>query len=530
MSSVPLDQIPAPHDAATLTLVDQLVQWGRHRIDERVFRPGMRMPSIRKLALDKGVSRFTVVEAYERLVAQGYLDSRRGSGFYVRERVAAAAPGAGRGGNPTDGGADGRVGGGGTGAGGAGAAAGSPPAEAGPVPGAIDVVWLLRNMLHSSTRPEKGPGLGYLPARWLDGELITGALRSLGRQSGTQQLSFGTPQGFLPLRQQLQTRLAELEIGAAPEQIVTVSGVTQAIDLLARLYVAPGDMVLVGDPAWFQMFGRFASQGARLVGVPYTPEGPDLDALESLVAAWRPKMLVINSVLQNPTGTSLSAAQAFRVLRLAEQYDFIVVEDDIYGDLCPAGYPATRLASLDQLRRVIYLGSFSKTLAPNLRVGFIAAAPGLAKAVADQKMLVGMTSPELNERVLYRVLTEGQYRRHVERLRGRLDGVREKAARMLERVGMRLFCTPGAGMFLWADTGVDADGLTAAGHEAGFLLAPGSLFSPYQSPTTFLRFNVANCGDPALPAFLARYLDGVGRRAANGAGPAAGEAGARAPA
>ena len=186
--SVPLDQIPAPHDAAQLTLVDQLVQWGRRRIDERVFRPGMRMPSIRKLALDKGVSRFTVVEAYERLVAHGYLDSRRGSGFYVRERVGPAL-----------------------------VAKGETPAVAAerePVQNTIDVVWLLRNMLHTSS-PEKGPGLGYLPGRWLDGELITNALRSLSRQSGAQMLGFGTPQGFLPLRQQLQTRLAELEIGAS---------------------------------------------------------------------------------------------------------------------------------------------------------------------------------------------------------------------------------------------------------------------------------------------------------------------------
>ena len=505
MSSAALDQIPAPHDAAALTLVDQLVQWGRRRIDERVFRPGMRMPSIRKLALDKGVSRFTVVEAYERLVAQGYLDSRRGSGFYVRERPAGFAPVERRG---TEAGARPGV------AGGTPAANAADPA---PVPPTIDVVWLLRNMLHTSTRPEKGPGLGYLPARWLDGELLSGALRSLSRAGGTQLIGFGSPQGFLPLRQQLQTRLAELEIGASPEQIVMVSGITQAIDLLARLYVQPGDTVIVGDPAWFQMFGRFASQGARLVGVPYTPDGPDLDALETLVRTWQPKMLVINSVLQNPTGTSLSAAQAFRILRLAEQYGFIVVEDDVYGDLCPAGYPATRLASLDQLRRVIYLGSFTKTLAPNLRVGFIAAARDVVQAVSDQKMLVGMTSPELNERVVYRVLTEGHYRRHVERLRGRLDGVRDKTARMLERAGLKLFQTPGAGMFLWADAGVDADALTAAGHEAGFLLAPGSLFSPHQSPTTWLRFNVANCGDPALATFLAQYLDGVARRVPVGA-------------
>jgi DNA-binding transcriptional MocR family regulator len=368
-------------------------------------------------------------------------------------------------------------------------------------------------MLHTSTQPERGPGLGYLPSRWLDGELISGALRTLGRQSGAQMLGFGTPQGFLPLRQQLQTRLEELEIGASPESIVLVSGITQGIDLLSRLYLQAGDAVIVGDPAWFQMFGRIASQGAHLVGMPYTPDGPDLDALETLVQTWRPKMLVINSVLQNPTGTSLTAAQAFRILRLAEEYDFIVVEDDIYGDLCPPGYPATRLASLDQLKRVIYMGSFSKTLAANLRVGFIACAPEIAQAVADQKMLVNMTTPELNERVLYKILTEGHYRRHVERLRARLDTVRDKACRMLEKTGMRHFQTPDAGMFVWTDTGVDADALAAAGHEAGFLLTPGSLFSPQQSPTTWMRFNVANCADPALPAFLGEYLDSVIRRA-----------------
>ncbi|MDC6128235.1 hypothetical protein PPH41_09675, partial [Burkholderia gladioli] len=103
-------------------------------------------------------------------------------------------------------------------------------------------------------------------------------------------------------------------------------------------------------------------------------------------------------------------------------------------------------------------------------------------------------------------------------LRGRLDGVRDKTARMLERVGMRLFTMPSAGMFLWADTGADSDALAAAAHEEGFLLTPGSLFSPQQSPSTWTRFNVANCGDPALAPFLARYLDSVPRRPAE-AGP-----------
>ena len=186
------------------------------------------------------------------------------------------------------------------------------------------------------------------------------------------------------------------------------------------------------------------------------------------------------------------------------------MEDDIYGDLCPTNFAATRLASLDQLKRVIFLNSYSKTLAPNLRVGYVAAAPEVANAIADQKMLVGMTSPELNERVLYKVLTEGHYRRHVERLRAKLDGVREKTVRMFEKVGYKPYLVPSAGMFLWADTGVDSEGLAAAGHEAGFLLTPGSLFSPHQLPSTWMRFNIANCGDPGLPAMLSAYSDRVG--------------------
>lgn len=468
----PTERMPDPVPSAQMTLVEQLTEWARMRIDERVFRAGMRMPSIRQLAQEKGISRFTVVEAYERLVALGYLESRRGSGFYVRERtpqVAAVAPVATGGRN-------------------------------------IDVTWLLRSMFHS-TEPHKSPGMGFLPNDWLDGELIASALRGLGRQPGSHFLASGTPQGFLPLRQQLRNRLAELEIGATPDQIVLTSGITQALDLIARLYLRPGDAVLVGDPAWFVMFGRFAAQGAQLIGMPYTAEGPDLEALERILQARRPRLMVINSVLHNPTGTSLSAAKAFQLLRLAEQYDLLIVEDDIYCDLCPPGHAATRLASLDQLRRVIYLGSFSKTLAANLRVGFIAAHSELAASLTDSKLLAGLASPEINERVLYKVLTEGHYRKHVERVRNRLDRARDDTRRTIERLGLTLFPGQHAGMYLWADTGRDTNAIATAGHEEGYLFAPGSLFSPSQMPSGWMRFNVASSQDPDMLAFLARQLD-----------------------
>ena len=220
-------------------------------------------------------------------------------------------------------------------------------------------------------------------------------------------------------------------------------------------------------------------------------------------------MLVINSVLQNPTGTSLAAAQAFRILQIAEAYDFIVVEDDIYGD-CARRHRGTRLASLDQLKRVIYLGSFSKRSRQSARRvrGVLA---GRRACVTDQKMLVGMTSPELNERVVFKVLTEGHYRRHTERLRSRLDAVRENV-RSLEKIGLQLFLRRGRHVSLGrygcrhgrADRGRARSRLSAYA---------GCLFSPNQSPSTWMRFNIANCGDPELAAFLCRYLDSVARRA-----------------
>ena len=169
-------------------------------------------------------------------------------------------------------------------------------------------------------------------------------------------------------------------------------------------------MVFVEDPAWFVMFARFAAFGARIVGVPRSPDGPDIAALESLLAREKPKLFILNSVAHNPTGSCMSAANAARVLELATRHDFMILEDDIYGDL--QGRHAPRLASLDDGRRVIYVGGFSKTLAANLRVGFVAAHPALARELRDIKALTGLASAELGERVVARIIVERTLRAH----------------------------------------------------------------------------------------------------------------------
>jgi len=472
-SEAALAAVPRVLPGAERLLSDQLAAWLRLRIDEHALRPGTRLPSIRRFAADKGVSRSTVVEAYDRLIAEGCVESRRGSGFFVRARRAAPPPS--------------------RAARSAAAAAQSP----------LDVVWLLRSMLRQAPASDH-PGAGLLPAAWMDDELVAGAVRAVGRSAGSALMNYGLPEGYLPLRQQLGERLAQAEIGVAPEQIVTTCGVTHGIDLVARHFLAPGDTVFVEDPAWYVMFGRFAAFGARVVGVPRGLDGPDTAALANLLTRYQPKLFVIGSVLHNPTGTSLSAAAAHRLLKLAEEYGFTIVEDDVYGDLQPGR--ALRLASLDQCRRVVYLGGFSKTLAASLRVGFIAAAPELAQQLANLKMLTGLTTPELTERVVARILAEGQYRRHIERVRGRLDAARDRTARALEKMGARLFTEPAAGIFLWADFGRDTNAIAMEAAAEDILCAPGSLFSPAQLPSTWMRVSAATCLNPAAMKFLARVV------------------------
>lgn len=464
------------------SLVEQIVRGIRSRIDDKLLRTGARMPSIRQFADTHEVSRFTVVEAYDRLVAQGFLESRRGSGFYVRER----SPMAGGYGSPAD----------------APRAAAREAAE-----GGLDVVWLVRNMFRQMP-PAKMPGGGLLPPDWLDGELIANALRAVSRDNPSLLLGYGTPQGFLPLRHQLQLKLAELEIAAAPEQIVLTTGVTQGLDTVARHFLRPGDVIFVDDPAWFLMFGSFAALGARVIGIPRLADGPDIARLAELAALHKPKLFVINSVLHNPTSTSLTAAKAFQLLRIAEEHDFIIVEDDIYCDMHPgsAVQAATRVAALDQLHRVIYLGGFSKTLSANLRVGFIATSAELARQLADRKMLSTLTTGEIGERVAYKVLSEGHYRKHTERLRTRLNSARDKVARQLEKLGMDVGEAPPCGMFLWVDARCDTNVLTEKAMEQGFLLAPGSLFSPSQLPSSRMRINVASMGDAGIWRFLEKEM------------------------
>lgn len=455
----------------SLPLIDQIANAVKKMIDDRAIRAGTRMPSIRNFAHDHGISRFTVVQAYDRLVAMGYLQSRQGSGFYVSQRQ-----------NPY------------------------VAMENSYEPDSVmDIVWLLRNSLEhrsSSTMP----GAWWLPAAWMEETGIKKSLRTLSLKDGEFMTAYGTPSGYLPLRELLSNKLSGIGIAAGASQIVLTSGVTHAMDLIARYFIRAGDAVLVDDPGYFILFGGLKSFGAKIVGVPWNVDGPDTHAMEELIKEHHPKIFFTNTILHNPTGASISQAVAYRMLQLAEKYDMMLVEDDIYGDFHPA--TLTRLATLDQLNRVIYVSSFSKTVSASLRVGYFACSPELAASLCDVKLLTGLTTSEISERLMYQLLTEGHYRKHLDKLRAKLLLARQTTISRLEGLGFTLHCEPDGGMFIWAkmDDQCNSAEIASLAAKKGIMLAPGHMFKPHQEPSPWFRFNVAHCNDDATFEFLSGCL------------------------
>jgi DNA-binding transcriptional MocR family regulator len=459
-------------------LTDQIVAGIKRQIDDRHLRPGTKLPSIRTFADTHSISRFTVVEAYDRLVAMGYLQSRRGAGFYTT-----AAPTA-----PE------RL----------------QPAASDAHKRNEDLVWLIRRLLDAgeNTLLAGGP---WLPNSWLDETGIRQSLNVLARKNGAYLLEYGHPFGYLPLREHLALMLAGLGITAQPGQILLTQGTSQALELVIRYFLKPGDAALVDDPGYYNMFGNLRLQGVDMLAVPRNRDGPDVAVLEKLAGVHRPKIYFTQSVMQNPTGTDMSPHVAFKVLQAAERHNFMVVEDDIFCDLQVKTTP--RLATLDHLNRVIYARSFSKTLSGSLRVGFLACAQGIAEQLADIKMLTSITTSQFTERLVYLMLVDGHYRKYLSRLHERLGEARLDVVRAFERLGMEVFVEPADGMFVWARFPhvEDSLALAEASQHEGILLAPGAMFRPHLDRSPWMRFNVTTCEDTRVQRWLERQAAGASR-------------------
>ncbi|MDB5914592.1 MAG: GntR family transcriptional regulator [Ramlibacter sp.] len=458
------------------SLTEQLAGRFAQRIRNRLLAPGARLPSVRLCAEQQGVSPSTVVAAYDQLLAQGLVEARKNRGFFVRE-------------------------------------AGAPPDEArastAPATGTMPAGWtaahwmvtrrgpsapvnatsLIRGMFHKiSDKPQ--PGMGVFPSEWLESTFMPAAVRKVTspRSLNEFSLQYGEPLGDSGLRRALSQKLMALSVPAAPDQIITSVGATHALDIVSRTLLRPGDPVMVEEPGWAVEFARLTALGMHLLPVPRRADGPDLEVMAKYCAVHKPKLYVSVSVFHNPTSYCLSPGSAHRILQLANQHDFYIVEDDTYGHIAPDH--ATRLSTLDGLQRTIYVSGFAKILAPNWRIGFLAAPAPLVEQLLDTKLLGTLTTPALLEKALALCIEQGQLRRHCERIRTRLDGARARSVKLALNAGCRFAAEP-AGLFGWVDTGVDTDALSQRMLDEGYLLAPGALFHAERKPSTLMRINFA---------------------------------------
>lgn len=445
----------------------------RTRIATRALAAGDRLPSVRSFAATMGVAPSTVVEAYDRLAAEGLIRARRGSGFYV-------------------------------------CGSALPPlklAEAQtPIARAVDPLWVSRQSLDSEPDVLK-PGCGWLPADWMPNEALRRAMRSVARGDDGLLAYYGSTRGSPALRRVLLARMAGEGIEAGPDQLMLTNTGTQALDLVCRFILRPGDTVLIDDPCYFNFQALLKAHQVKIAGVPFTPSGPDTAAFEALLAAERPRLYITNSALHNPTGATLSPQVAHRLLNAAAQHDLAIVEDDIFADFEPE--PSTRLAALDGLNRVIRISSFSKTLSASVRCGYVAARPDWIEGLVDLQVATNFGGPSpVAAELIAHVLAGGGYRKHVEELRHKLVRARRDVIRRLGELGIEPWLAPRGGFNLWCRLPGERDATEVAltARAEGIILAPGNVFSASQAAGNFMRFNVAHTLEPRIYAVLGDIL------------------------
>jgi DNA-binding transcriptional MocR family regulator len=463
-----MNAIPLRIDSATgVPLTEQIVSQIEAMIRSRRVLAGAKLPSIRQLATEQRISRFPVIEAYDRLASRGLIQPKHGSGFYVAHHVEERDAGAG---------------------------------NCNPRLSEEESNQILQQFNYPGETLKLSSG--FIPEPWRDLDGLTQAIRQASRVDVPSVIDYAIPHGDAGLRQQVALRLNMLGIDVDVSNVLITTGASQALDLIVRYMLKPGDTVFVEDPGYYNLFGLLKLQGVRLVGVPRRANGPDADAAEELLKQHKPKLFFVNTVFQNPTATNIAPQVAFRLLQLANQHGFSIVEDDIYADF--QAVPTQRLATLDQLDRVIYVGGLSKTLSSSLRIGYLAANRQLVKHLVDVKVLTSLGGSRFAEAVATSLLERGTYRKYLERLRRRVRDSLSNAVQVLEGYGWDVFDEPSGGNFVWAKVpGIDDSSvLVDEAVQFGVTLAPGSYYRPNGEACAWVRINSAYAGDPRAARFF----------------------------
>ncbi|MEQ8764645.1 MAG: PLP-dependent aminotransferase family protein [Planctomycetota bacterium] len=418
-----------------------------------VLAPGARLPSTRSFAEDLGVSRNTVLQAVEQLIAEGFLQGRSGSGTFVaqtlpgnlskaRPRQVGGAPRRGR-----------RL------------------SERGKR--------LMRLPVHWGGEPVPArpfmpgvPALEKIPRR-----ILTRLVTRQAALSRAEEWSYGSSLGALDLREAVSRYLARARgVQCDPSRILIVEGSQQGLDLIARVLLDPGDRVWVEDPGYRGARHAFFAAGADVDPRPVDNEGMMLPSNEPA----SPRLIYVTPSNQFPLGGALSAGRRLELLAMAQRHRAWIVEDDYDSEFRYSGAPLPALSQLDHDERVLYLGTFSKTIAPSLRLGFLVLPEDLVEPFAKARVVTGEHAPTFWQGVLAAFLEEGHFARHVRRMRklyaSRLEVLVEAAEKELCDWITLGHHEAGLHVVGWLREGLDDRAVSEAASQRGLVTYPVSMF------------------------------------------------------
>ena len=432
-------------------------------IDSGVLRPGERMPSVRKLTKSRGLSPGTVLQAYGVMEDRGLIEARPRSGYYVAARRGAALPAP---------------------------HTYRPPDTSTPV----DVSELVFHVLESTRDRNVVPLGSAFPSPLLfPFKQLVRAFASTSRDFDPWQTVKDLSPGNLELRKLIARRYLEAGCTIAAEEIVITSGAMEALNICLHAVTRPGDVVAIESPAFPPALQAIEAAGLRALEIPTDPaRGADLDALEHALERHPIKACWFMTNFQNPLGSLMPESDKRALVELLARYDVPLIEDDVYGELYLDGERPKPAKAFDRAGLVMHCSSFSKSLAPGFRVGWVA--PGRrAREVAYRKLISSLSASVPAQLAIASYLAHGSYERHLRQLRQALANQRECMLRAVSRYfpgGCRA-TRPRGGYFLWVElpNAVDALDLHREAMQAGISVSPGPMFSAQRGFRNCLRLN-----------------------------------------
>lgn len=444
---------------------EEIAQRLSAQIDQGLYRPGERIPGVRELSRQFEVSISTVVQAHRLLENQGRLQARPRSGYYVSEAVWSPPP------SPN---------------------ISRPDNE----PRIVSTHALALGV--ARTRSVEGmvdfgaavPADEFLPYKAFNRTLVEQV-----RSAGARLSHYELPPGLAALRRQIARRMALAGCRVPPEDIVITNGCQEALSLSLRILCEPGDVVAVESPAFFGLLQVIESLGLKALEIPTDPQaGVSLEALSLALAQWPVKACVFIPSFNNPLGSSMSEPRRAELVAMLQKTGVALIEDDIYGELGFEDVRPKSCKAFDETDTVLYCSSFSKTLSPGIRIGWVANAR-YRQALEFLKYDLTLAAPTLTQAATAAYLANGGYDRHLRAVRG---AYRQLVERMRQAVGKYFppgtrVTQPRGGFVLWVELpeALDALQLHRAALDEGISVTPGSLFSAAGKYRNCIRINCA---------------------------------------